>query len=102
MRLPGRPRGEYDDEGEGEGERELSGEEEGEWSGLLAGVAVGENIGVGRVEGVTALIPLSLSIFARPSDEEKVLVELRRDRAAGVDATLDMQLLVAVHIWLPR
>lgn len=55
-------------------------------------------MGVGRVDGVTALIPLSLSILAKPNDEENVEVELRLERTAGVDATLDMRLLVAVHI----
>lgn len=84
--------------GEGEGDLDWSGLEVGEWSGLLAGVAVGENIGVGTVEGVTALMPLSLSILARPSEEENVEVELRRERTAGVGASLEIRLLVAVHI----
>lgn len=68
---PGRPSGEYVElEGEGEGDLECSGLPLGEWSGLLAGVAVGVNMGVGSVEGVTALMPRSLSILASPSEEE--------------------------------
>lgn len=103
MNSPGSPRGEYiAGEGDGDGDLELSGLDDGEWSGLLAGVAVGENIGVGRVDGVTALIPLSFNILANPRAVEYVEVEFRLERWTGVGTAVLMRLLLAVHIWLPR
>lgn len=57
-------------------------------SGLLQGVAVGEkflsSLGVATHDGVTALMPRSLSILARLSVVENVEVELRRLRVLGV------------------
>jgi hypothetical protein len=70
--------------GGGEG----GGDDDGVPSGLLQGVAVGLKLlsphGVATQEGVTALIPRSLSILARPSVVEKVVVEFRRLLVTGV------------------
>lgn len=61
---------------------ELSAVPEGEPSGELQGVAVGVKLlsvaGVFKALGVTALIPRSLSILAKPRQVENVDVELRR------------------------
>ena len=61
---------------------ELSADPDGEPSGELQGVAVGVKLfsvaGVLNALGVTALIPRSLSILAKPRHVENVDVELRR------------------------
>lgn len=78
------------------------GEDGGVPSGLLHGVAVGVKLlsphGVATADGVTALIPRSLSILARPNVVEKVVVEPRRLRAAGVWGAVGCLELATVHI----
>jgi hypothetical protein len=58
--------------------------------------------GVATADGVTALIPRSLSILARPNVVEKVVVEPRRLRVTGVWGAVGCLELATVHIWLPR
>lgn len=80
-------------------------------SGLLHGVAVGVKFrsplgvatqdGVPTHDGVTALIPLSFNILARPSVVENVDVELRRLSVRGVLMPEFMPLLGAVATRLP-
>lgn len=56
--------------------------------GELQGVTVGEKFapdGVLRQLGVTALIPRSFNIEARPTFTENVLQELRLDKVRGVE-----------------
>lgn len=57
-------------------------------SGLLQGVAVGVKLrsllGVVMQDGVTAFIPRSFNILARPRVVENVEVELRLERVRGV------------------
>ena len=71
-------------------------------SGLLHGVAVGLKLlsphGVATADGVTALIPRSLSILARPNVVEKVVVEPRRLMATGVWGAVGCLEFATVHI----
>jgi len=82
------------------------GEDGGVPSGLLHGVAVGLKLlsphGVATADGVTALIPRSLSNLARPNVVEKVVVEPRRLMATGVWGAVGCLEFATVHIWLPR
>lgn len=70
--------------------------------GELQGVTVGEKLtpdGVLRQLGVTALMPLSFSMEARPAQTEKVLQELRLDKVLGVDGQVVWRDSIRDDIW---